>query len=53
MDRYMIKLVKYQMQNLSSTYMNTHFQLFCIFEIFHEKMLKKITSFVMIFREGK
>lgn len=29
------------------------FQVSCIFEIFHEKMLEKIVSFVMIFREGK
>lgn len=29
------------MQNLSSMYMNTHYQLFCIFEDFYNKVLGK------------
>lgn len=41
MNRYMMKVVKQQMQNLSTGYMNTHFQLFCIFEDFYNKILGK------------
>lgn len=43
MDRYMIKLVKEQMESLSNGCMNTHFQLFCIFEDFYNKILGKKT----------
>lgn len=39
MDRYMIKLIKYQMQNPGSEYINAYFQLFCIFEDFYNKIL--------------
>lgn len=41
MDIYVIKLVTEQMESLSRGYMNTHFQLFCIFEDFYNKILGK------------
>lgn len=47
-----ILILEYRLMGM--TFSVKFFQFFWnIFEIFHDKMLKKVTSFVMIFREGK
>ena len=59
MDRYVIKLVKYQMQDLSNGHMNNHFQLFCILKSHilkgkgkkhHEKQIKLQKPLKMIYQ---